>query len=138
MGRKSRENGNKGEDLVISFFREKKFWVHLTKRSLSGAQPVDIIAVRKDETWLVDAKYVNDNEHLFSFSDIQPNQISSMRYALDFSGIVTSGFAIVFGKDEGTIRFLPFLDYEEMAEDGKKSVAMENLKPISNYVEDLR
>lgn len=114
MGLKSKENGKKGEAIVRDFFRKRKYWVHVTGRSNSGSQPVDIIACRgTTPVLLVDAKYVEKGER-FSFEDIQPDQITSLRYARDYAGLTKLGFVIVFGEHDNDMRFLSLDALESM------------------------
>lgn len=129
----SKKNGDHGELIVGRSMHEMGYWVHLTQRNRSGAQPVDIIAAKhadqdvlgpisKDVVWLLDAKYVEKGDR-FYFSDIQPNQIESMRMARDFAKLSNIGFAIIFAEfSERIVYFLPFNAYENMAKYGSKSV----------------
>ena len=136
MGMKSQTNGNKGEDIVCKWLREKRYWAHLTKRSATGAQPVDIIAIRFDCHLLCDAKYVSEGKKgRFSFDDIQPDQITSMRYARDYSGIEELGFCIVFEGCENEPRFMPLKVYEALIGANEKSVKMEELPTMAEMEE---
>lgn len=128
MGMKSTNVGKKGEALAERFFRERGYWVHLTNRSNSGAQPVDLIAIRGEIPWLLDAKYVSLPKKAFSFDDIQPNQLTTMNYAKNFARIDNLGFFIVFEAEEEKPRYLPYSWYLGLARQGKKSIRMEELK----------
>ena len=116
MGYKSKKNGKKGEETVVDFFSERHFWVHLVKRGPSGSQPLDIIAIRQNESWLVDAKYISAGKcGRFSFEDIQPNQVESMHYARDYAGIDNLGFVLVFEdylSIKGSIRFMSLAQWK--------------------------
>ena len=135
MGISSKYNGDKGERLMVSFFRERGYWIHVSKRDRQGAQPVDGIAIKKNEAWLLDAKYV-ENGYRLDFSDIQPNQVTSMRYARDYAGVENLGFFVVFGQDEGTPYLLEFATYEKLAKEGKKSANTMDMKDFGEYLEN--
>jgi len=135
MGIKSQQNGNEGQRIIVGLLREYGFWVHVTQRKPDGSQPVDIIALRSDCSWLMDAKFVRaENKGRFSFDDIQANQISSMEYAYEHAGIDNLGFAIVFEEEKECPRFLPFSEYMSLKRDGNKSIKKEGLAPLYTYV----
>lgn len=132
--------GNKTEKTISSILRGKGYWVYNCPRSSSGSQPVDFIAIKKNNSnmyvcWLIDGKHVRENEVSFAFSRIEPNQISSLMYANGFSHIDKNnlGFAIEFERT-GLFYWLPFGTYLEKAEKGQKSV---NLKDLELLEEEL-
>ena len=143
MAYKSRQNGIKGEFIVVNLFRTYGYWTHLVQRNRSGAQPVDVIAIKgyvgsDDEyhvrSWLIDAKYVERGDR-FDFDDIQPNQIESLRYAKDFAGIKRdAGFGIIFGEFDEQVYFLPLDKYEEIVASGGKSIHRRDMQSI-DYIE---
>ena len=125
MGMTSQENGRLGEAIALEFLKKKGYWVHDTGRSAAGSQPVDLIAVKKGSVWLLDAKFVRKEDPSFRLSDIQPNQITSMRYAKGFAGIENLGFFIVFDRDRKNPRLLTYGAF--LALKGAKSVNMSEL-----------
>jgi len=130
MGLKSKENGNKGEAIVLAFFKSKGYWAHLTGRNSSGGQPVDIIALRGwSANVLCDAKYVSSHKNLRFYleEDIQADQLTSLKYARDFSKVQNLGFAIVFEGFEDKPRFLTLKVYEALVGAGEKGVYMHEL-----------
>ena len=124
MAKKSKENGDKGERIALSWMRNHGYWAHLIKRNNQGSQPFDLIAVRKvDDEYSVimaDIKYV-ESGGLFPFSDIQPNQVESMHYASKFAGIDSVGFIVIFGEFGDEIRFYSYFDFLKDEGGGKKS-----------------
>lgn len=121
--------GNKTEKDVVSILREHGYWVYRCAMKNNG-QPVDIIAIKggqKYHVWLIDGKHVTTNKVSFVFNRIEPNQITSLRYARDFAGIENTGFAIEFERT-GEFYYLPFSKYEELAENGYKSVNLSELE----------
>ena len=143
MAIKSNQNGSKGELIVQNLFRDLGYWAHVTQRSRSGSQPIDIIAAKGHEyqsisycptTWFVDSKYVEHGDR-FDFDDIQPNQIESLRYIRDFAKIKGElGFAIMFGDfDDKVVYFLPFEMYENVVSRGMKSVHMQDFGTIQEW-----
>lgn len=123
MAMKSKANGDHGESIVAELFKERGYWAHVIQRNRSGQQPFDIVAVKNDMAWLVDAKYVAKGRR-FNFSDVQPDQIESMGYAMDFANLTNVGFVIVFAEHDA-IRFLSFEVYTKMKEDGAVSATIE-------------
>ena len=145
MALKSKKNGDNGEYLVAKHLHDDLgYWVHLTQRNRSGSQPVDIIAAKhsskcafgdreEDVVWLLDAKYVQNGER-FDFSDIQPNQIESMKMAKEFARLGNIGFAIIFAEfSEEIIYFLPFDLYEKLSHRGVKSIHRIDMDTISEW-----
>lgn len=126
MGMKSKENGKIGEAIVESLLRKYGYWVHVTQRRVDGSQPIDVIAIRGNTPLLLDAKYVESGKR-FDFSDVKPNQVSAMNYAMGFAGIKNCGFAIIFKELGDNVWFLWFHDYLKMKEGERASVAKEEL-----------
>ena len=85
--------------------------------------------------WLVDAKHIRNEDVSFTFDRIESNQITSMRYARDFSKLENLGFAIFFDRDK-QLHWFPFEIYEELANQGVKSVNMHNLALFTEVLED--
>ncbi len=138
MGMKSQRNGNLGEAIVERFFRKRGYWVHITKRAANGSQPVDVIAIKGDKAVLVDAKYVSAGKNgRFYFEDVQPDQVTALRYASDFAGIRNIGFAIVFEGYEDHPSFLSFAYYEAVSILGQTSVCRTYLDPLEEWEEVL-
>lgn len=132
MGAKSRENGKKGEAIGQALFRRNGYWVHLTGRSRSGSQPVDLVAIKGTNTetlaWLLDVKFVSIQKPSFGFEDIQPDQLTTLRYAREFANMEKLGFLIVFERDLENPRFLSYDDYLNISKKGRKSVNMDSLE----------
>lgn len=128
--------GNETENEVVSIFNKDKYWAYNFPKKASG-QPVDIVAIKGGEkirVWFVDAKHVNENKASFSFEDIQPNQITSLMYISNFAKINEKlGFVIKFERTK-EFYFLPFDKYQELAEQGRKSV---NLSELERFEEVL-
>lgn len=129
MGAKSRSNGAKGEMIAQKFFREHGYWVHLMGRSASGSQPVDLIAVKGiekgNQVWLLDVKFVSSSKPSFGFDDIQPDQLTTFRYAREYAHLTNLGFLIVFERDLDNPRYLPYGEYLQKVDKGQKSMNMD-------------
>lgn len=67
--------GNTFEDELCNILSEGGFWVHNMAVKKSG-QPADVIAVRNNKAYLIDAKVCSDNT--FPLSRIEENQELSM------------------------------------------------------------
>jgi Holliday junction resolvase len=126
--------GNKTETKIVNIFREFRYWVYNTPHKTNG-QPVDIIAMNDRDGWLVDAKHVETGKVSFSFSRIEPNQITTCLYAKEFAKIKNLGFAIEFDRD-GEVYWLPFEKFLEMSKNGEKSVNMNDLKLFRKVLEE--
>ncbi len=129
--------GKATEKLVVKTFKKFKYWAYLIPKK-TGGQPCDIVAAKKDKVylvWLVDAKHVREQDVSFDFDRVEANQITSMRYARDFSGMENLGFVIFFDRDK-QLRYLPFEDYENFAKNGIKSVNMNNLALFAEVLTD--
>lgn len=131
--------GKATEKFVCKTLRKFGYWVYNIPKKTSG-QPCDIVAIKKNITylvWLIDAKHIRNEEVSFTFNRIEPNQIAAMRYARDFSNIdaCSLGFAIFFDRDK-QLRWLPFEIYEKLVKDEVKSVNMNDLRLLSEVLED--
>lgn len=142
--------GKATEKLVCKTLKKYGYWAYNMPKKVNG-QPCDIIAVKGLEgtiitstmvytsktflVWLVDAKHIRKEDVSFTFDRIESNQITSMRYARDFSNIDNLGFAIFFDRDK-QLRWLWFEDYEKLAKSGIKSVNMHNLALFTEVLEN--
>ena len=134
MGCKQLKNGNRDETIVVDLFKKHRFWAHNFSKDSSGAQPVDVIAIRKNENWLVDVKNVRKEDVSFPFSRIEPNQLTCMDYARNWAGIENLGFVICFERGELKPLFLTYDKYLEMSQNGCKSVKMTDLEELESYL----
>ena len=123
------------KNIITDCFRGNNYWAYLTPLKING-QPIDIIAIKKNNSILCDAKHVNSKKISFSFSDIQPNQIDSLNYAHEFAGLDDEknlGFGIYFEKiDE--IKWLSLKKYNDFISEDKKSVRYEELINIKEIL----
>lgn len=124
--------GNKTERQIISVFNKYGYWVYNTPHKVNG-QPVDIIAIRKNNAWLVDAKHLESRSASFSFDRIEPNQITTCLYASTFAQIDNVGFAIEYERTGGVYWF-PFKKYQELDKQGCKSVKIADLSLLEDYL----
>lgn len=101
----SKKIGNEYEKKLCELLKDKKYWCHLLSYNSYG-QPFDIIAFNRYNLFLIDAKHCKGDR--FSFSNIEPNQISSFTYALECGASKEkTGFAIWFENDN-CFKWLPF------------------------------
>lgn len=129
---KQLNNGNSAETLVANFFAERGYWASVFQKRKDGSQPVDIVAMKENYNWLIDAKYV-ENDISFPFSRIEPNQITSLDYALNYSHIQNVGFVIYFERFN-KLYFLKFQDFLKLKEKGAKSVRYDELYEMDVYL----
>ena len=67
--------GNKTETEVGKIFKRNGYWAHILQKKASG-QPVDIVAMKGNINWLVDAKHISDKKS-FAFSHISCKTLSA-------------------------------------------------------------
>lgn len=123
--------GRKSEVKVCSFFGNKKYMAYAIPKGING-QPFDVFAHRKQYSWYVDVKHLEDNKFSFPFSRIEPNQITSMKYAkyvAEMDGIF--GFVIDWCND---LYFLDFDSFCDFKNQGQKSVKIEFLPRLEELV----
>ena len=121
--------GDQTEKLIaIECFKKNGYWAYITPKKVNG-QPVDIIALKNNIIWLVDAKHIREGEKSFPFSRIEPNQIDSLNYAKQ-KGLKNIGFVIC--QDNLNAVFSPlFLSFDKLIdfmEKGLKSIKIELLE----------
>lgn len=73
----NKQAGNKFEKDFCEQLASDGYWAHFMGGSKNG-QPADIIAVRNEEAYLIDAKDCQND--IFRFSRIENNQDTAMRY----------------------------------------------------------
>ena len=123
------EVGKKTEDFIHDFFRERKYWVFIIPRTVKG-QPFDIIA-RKGDTkniWFIDAKHLETDKVSFSFNRIEPNQITSMKYAENICGISKQMGFVIFWERTEKLYYMDWQKFKQMILEGKKSVKIVELE----------
>lgn len=87
--------GNDFESELCEMLSEKGFWVHNFTQNQAG-QPADIIAVKNEISYLIDAKVCSDNK--FPLSRIEENQKNSMDLWRDCKN-GTGWFAFLIGDE---------------------------------------
>ena len=136
--------GNKTEKSASSILRKKKgYWVYNCPKSSTGAQPVDLIAIkgvkgtRLCKALFCDSKHVRTNEVSFPLSRIEPNQWSSLQFLNDFAQVHADnlGFIIEFERT-GDYYWLPYIKAVEMAENGEKSINLNKLRLLEDMLND--
>lgn len=129
--------GNDAERYVKEIFKKYGYWAYNTPKAKDGSQPVDIIALKGHNNWLVDVKHVRGEDISFAFARIEANQLTCMDYAKNFAHLNCLGFAIVFERLNKCM-FLPYTDYLMLKSDNKKSVNASELNTLEEYLEWLQ
>lgn len=132
--------GNKTEKTVSQTFRERGYWIYNCPKSSTGAQPVDLIAIKGGKeyiVWLVDGKHVRANESSFPLQRIEPNQWVSLKYANEFAKINLEnlGFAIQFERT-GVIYWLSYKTALELLKNNEKSINLSKLRPFEEILNE--
>lgn len=122
--------GNKCETDVCTLLRNKHYYVYHVPMK-NGGQPVDIIAAKRDKdsqatVYLIDAKHVREGNVSFPLSRVEPNQLSTMRFAREWAGLKNLGFAIKFDRDD-SLRWLGYDKLLQLLKEEKKGINMEEL-----------
>ena len=132
MNSKQLQKGNETEKLVCDLFKKYGYWSHILQKGKDGGQPVDIVALKNNINWLVDAKNVEEDIS-FPFSRIESNQLTCMDYAYNFAGIKRVGFVIYFAR-VNKICYLPYLKFLQLKENKRKSVRYDELYDMEAYL----
>ena len=127
-------NGNRAEKDVGLIFKKHGFWVHNFAKSQSGSQPVDIVAIRENESWLLDVKNLRKEDISFPFSRIEPNQLTCFDYARNFAKIKNLGIAICHENCENGAFWLSYDRLLQLIENGSKSVKLRDLELLEKYL----
>lgn len=134
MGMKENALGKRAEKYVEHFFKSKRYWAFLIPKGVNG-QPFDLIARHKDDIWFVDVKHVEKDKASFAFERIEPNQITSMKYAQKIARIEKNlGFIILWERDSDKLFFIEWKDIEELMKNGVKSKKINELKELEELL----
>ena len=133
MNSKQLEVGDETEKEIGKLFKKNGYWCYITNHKLSG-QPVDIIALKQNHNWLVDGKHLEEGNKSFPFSRIEPNQLTTMDYAMNFAGVKNLGFGIAIGDDYTHFYWLSYQEYLEAAKNDLKSVKIANLRDLQEVI----
>lgn len=136
------EEGSATEKFVAKTFKKAGYWALIIPKKVNG-QPCDVVAGKgstnsqKTLMWLVDAKHVRAEEVSFPFDRIEPNQITSMAYAMNFAKINgrNIGFAIFFERTK-KLYWFSYQDYIRYSQWDYKSVNMNELLEFEEVLKD--
>jgi Holliday junction resolvase-like predicted endonuclease len=127
--------GSTYEDLAAKILNKHGYWAHIIQKSVHG-QPVDIVAAKKlngtDIVYLLDVKHVETDKISFVLNRIEPNQLSSLRFANEFAKLDRLGFAIYFERTN----MWYWLPYKQAYTLYKNSIKSINLKLLEKF-EDI-
>ena len=118
--------GNDTEKMLLELLQDKGYWCHLFAYNKNG-QPCDIIAIKDNEAWLIDAKHCEGKR--FNFNRIEPNQRNCFKYAKS-CGNNKTGFAIYF-EETNKWRWLSYNDLEAYMRFNMKSVNESECEELS-------
>ena len=125
--------GNITESYIVEAFYKFGYWAKLLPTDFSG-QPCDIVAIKDTKNVLCDAKNVEHGD-TFYFNRIEANQENCFKLATHYNGIKSCGFVIYF-KDYGTLKWLPFLVVEEAKKNGASGVKIDSLENFSKFIKE--
>lgn len=116
--------GNKFEKDFCEFLANKKYWVHFIEgASHTGAQPCDIIAIKKDFPELYDCKTLNNKSGLFPISRIEENQRLAYERIRECGNPETIfSLAILWNNN------LYYIDFDDI-DFNKKSIDLKEISP---------
>ena len=124
------------KEIATDCFRKNGYWAYITAKKING-QPVDIIAMKNNINWLVDAKHLDESKKSFPFYRIEPNQIDTLNFAKK-KGLKNLGFVICQGSVENNdykTFFLPFDKLIELMQNNANSV---KLCDLEDFMEVLK
>lgn len=124
--------GDSTEEEVCKIFKKYNYWAHIMQKSTSG-QPVDIVACKGGQNFLIDAKHIVYSKKSFTFSRVEDNQSISMDYAYNFAKIKNVGFVIGIGDFERFL-FLPYIKYRDCIIKGLKSIKLSELEDFEEVL----
>lgn len=127
----NKQAGNNFERELCEQLARDKFWVHFMGGSKNG-QPADIIAVRNENAYLIDAKDCQNDR--FVFSRIEDNQDMAMRY-WEMCGNNQGIFALNTSKGVYMLRY-GVVQVLEIA--GIKSLNMQSIEKYCTPYEEWR
>ena len=131
---KQMRNGNRAERDMGWLFQSKGFWAHNFAKSQSGAQPVDLVAIRGNECWLLDVKNLRAEDISFPISRIEPNQWACFDYARNFAKIQNLGIAICHENSQILAYWLPYDKLLGLKQNGSKSVKLSDLEALEDLL----
>lgn len=134
MSIKQTKLGKSTETIIAQYFKSKRYWAFIIPKSING-QPFDVIALRHSDIWLVDVKHLEEDKASFSFSRIEPNQITSMNYAKKYSEIVGHlGFIIYWEREPNRLFYLSYDIFTDLSEKGLKSIKINELEDMEDLI----
>lgn len=124
--------GTSYEKQLCEYLKSKGYWCFLTPYNPNG-QPCDVIAIKRNKAFLMDAKHIST--HIFSFSNVRPNQASCFEYANTVAEIRQTGFAIYSGVTKDW-RWLSFETLQALQKYKNASIAVEYLPTLEKIICD--
>lgn len=104
--------GTSFEKEVCDKLQKLGFWVHFITPDNRGAQPFDIIAVRRNVAMAVECKTLSTSQRYFPISRLEDNQIFAFKKWAD-CGNSSPMIAIKYGDE------IKFVSYSLLEKEGK-------------------
>lgn len=133
MGLKQNVIGKNTELKVANLFKKHNYWAFIIPKGLNG-QPFDIIARHKNVTFFIDVKHLDSD--FFPFERIEPNQLSSMKYA-NVVAEIQDNMGFIINKNE-SFYFVSYFECVKMMEQGKKGVNIKDLINLELFLEGVK
>ncbi len=115
----SKKIGTQFEQEFCEYLAKHGWWAHFLTPNATGAQPFDIIAMRKGEVFAIDCKTCSTDR--FSLSRIEDNQHSAFKSIVWKSANVKCGFAILYNEE---IYYIPYDEVLVFIRYKKKSIPL--------------
>lgn len=114
---KQKRIGDTTEQKCLDLLQAKGYWCHLFAYNKNG-QPCDIVAIKKNQAWLIDVKHCDGDR--FAFSRIEPNQRNCFEYNLSL-GNSNLGFMVYYEK-YGKFNWISYTFIKSLELVGEKSI----------------
>ena len=104
--------GNEFEEEFCEMLRKRGFWVHFIVPDKRGAQPFDVLAVRRNIPYAFDCK--TSSKKYFKMNRLEDNQIMAFEKWLS----VGNGTPFIAVKYKEEVYLIPYVEFRDV-HDGK-------------------
>ncbi len=120
--------GKNAEQMFLNHIDDAGGYATLIPPSMLG-QPFDAMAVYRNKVWFVDVK--NCRGRRFSFSNIRPNQMISLKLLASKRGNLDYkvGF-VIYVENQKIFKYFDYRDYEQMFNRNEKGISVDDSRLV--------